>query len=353
MKVCHLTSAHPQEDIRIFHKECSSLAAHGYSTYQIACGKTYEKFGVHQIGIGHQDSGKAGRMLKTSKRVYRKAIECNADVYHLHDPELLPYGLKLKRRGKKVIFDSHEDVPGQIMDKVWIPKPFRKLVSELYKGYETHVAKQIDAVVAATPHIAEKFKGRAKEIVVVNNYPKLDDIILYTTPFLEREAIVCYAGGISENRGEGIMKEAMKKVQGKLIVAGDHAVEEQGNVSYVGKLDRSGINDLYSKAVVGLCILKPIENYYYSQPIKLYEYMAAGIPFVCSDFPVWRKVAEDSHGGICVDPMDNDMISRVINELLKDREKAQEMGRKGHDYVIANCTWTNEERTLIGLYQAI
>lgn len=353
MKVCHLTSAHPQEDIRIFHKECASLARHGYETYQIACGKTYEKFGVYQIGIGDRDVGKLRRIVKTARRVYKKALELDADLYHFHDPELMPYALKLKRQGKKVIFDSHEDVPDQIMNKVWIPKPLRKIVSGLYRSYESHVVKKLDAIVAATPHIAKKFDGRAKKVATVNNYPKLDDVVFHNTPFTDREAIVCYAGGINENRGESIMKDAMKNVDGELLIAGNHSVESQGNVAYIGQVDRDGINELYGKAVVGLCILKPIENYFYSQPIKMYEYMAAGIPFVCSDFPGWCKVAEESEGGICVDPTDNDAIAQAINDLLSDRKKAQEMGRKGHAYLIVNCTWASEEKTLMQLYQSI
>ena len=353
MKVCHLTSAHPQEDIRIFHKECTSLASAGYRTYQIAGGKRYKKFGVRQIGIGEPVSGRLKRMLVTSHRVYRAAKKLDADVYHFHDPELLPYGLKLKKRGKKVIFDSHEDVPGQIMDKYWIPGVLRKLVSGIYQRYETHVVKRLDAVVAATPHIAEKFAGRAKRVVVVNNYPKLDDVIFQEGSFDERDAVVCYAGGIDENRGESIMKNAMKKVPGELQIAGDHAEVTEENVRYIGRLDRAGVNELYGRSVVGLCILKPIENYFYSQPIKMYEYMAAGIPFVCSDFPGWRKVAEESGGGICVDPEDTDAIAEAISGLLSDRRKAEEMGRKGHAYVTENCTWEKEEEKLLALYRTL
>jgi len=353
MKVCHLTSAHPQEDIRIFHKECVSLAANGYETYQIACGKTYEKFGVHQVGIGDRDAGKLRRIVNTARRVYKRALELDADVYHFHDPELMPYALKLKRRGKIVIFDSHEDVPDQIMDKGWIPRSLRKIVSVLYRNYESHVVKKLDAVVAATPHIAQKFEGRAKKVVIVNNYPKLDDIVFHKTSFTTRDAIVCYAGGINDNRGESIMKDAMKNVDGKLLIAGNHPIEKTGNTSYLGQLDRDRVNELYGKAVVGLCILKPIENYFYSQPIKMYEYMAAGIPFVCSDFPGWRTVAEESQGGICVDPTNIGTISKAINYLLANREKAQEMGRQGHDYVINHCNWTNEEQKLIRLYSSL
>ena len=353
MKVCHMTSAHPPEDVRIFHKECVSLAKAGFEVYLVECGESCIKKGVHIVGLGEKPRSRKARMTGFARTVYEKALELDCDVYHFHDPELLPYGLKLEHRGKKVIFDTHKDVPGQIMDKTWIRKPLRKMVSGLYRSYETHVVKQLDAVVASTPHITEKFRGRAKRVVNINNFPKLDDIVFHETPFADREALVCYAGGISEDRGESIMKNALREVDGQLIIAGDHAVEEQANVRYIGKLDRAGVNELYGRAVLGLCILKPTENYYYSQPIKMYEYMAAGIPFVCSDFPGWRRVAEASGGGVCVDPADLDAIRRAITELLQDRDRAQEMGRQGHDYVIANCTWENEGKKLVELYRCI
>ena len=354
MKVCHFTSAHTQEDIRIFHKECVSLANAGYDIYQISCGTTYENKGVHLVGIGDAPSGRLERMTKTARKAYKIAKELNADVYHFHDPELMPYGLKLKRKGKKVIFDSHEDVPAQIMDKYWIPKPLRKMVSDVFRLYETHVVKKLDAVVVATSYIGEKFKGRAKEVVIVNNYPKLDDIVFHDTPFEDRDRIICYAGGIDENRGEKIMIEATTGVDVELIIAGDHIpMEIEEGIKYVGKLDRFGINELYGKAIAGLCILKPIDNYFHSKPIKIYEYMAAGLPYICSDFPGWRKVAEESGAGICVDPRDIEGIRNIIRNLINNPIKAQEMGKKGREYVVKNCTWSNEEKRLLLLYKKI
>ena len=354
IKVCHLTSNHSPEDIRIFHKECVSLAKAGYHVYLVERGETYDKNGVHIIGIGSTPQNPIKRMKESAKKVYQTALSVDADIYHFHDPELLPYGLKLKRKGKRVIFDSHEDFPAQIKDKPWLASWARNTVSSAYEKYETHVVKRIDAVIAATPHIAEKFRRRAKKCSVINNYPKFDDIAYHDTPLAERSPIVCYAGGINELRGETIMIKAMENVEGTLIIAGDHEKQQIGTkVKYVGKLDRAGVNELYGNSVIGLCILKPIENYYYSQPIKMYEYMAAGIPFICSDFPGWKKIADESGAGICVDPMRIDAISQAISDLLTGREKAQEMGEKGRNYVKANCTWRNEEKALISLYQSI
>ena len=293
-------------------------------------------------------------MIITAKKVYQEANKLNADIYHFHDPELLPYGLKLKHNGKKVIFDSHEEIPAQIKDKTWIPQFLRKIISVAYKAYETHAVKQFDAVVAATPHVAESFKGRCRIVTVVNNYPKLDDIIFHDSSFDKRDPIACYAGGIDDDRGETIMVEAMKGVEGNLIIAGEHEVIKINNqIEYLGTIDRDGVNDLYGKAVVGLCILKPIENYYYSKPIKIYEYMAAGLPYICSDFPDWRIVAEESGAGICVNPDNIEEIRNAIKKLFQDREKGQEMGRKGRQYVLNKCNWSNEEKALLSLYSAL
>ena len=225
LKICHFTSVHSNSDIRIFVKECSTLAQAGYVVYLVAQGESRIENGVHVIGLGKIPQGRKRRMRDFAKAIYEKAKSLDCDIYHFHDPELLPYGVKLKKMGKKVIFDSHEDVPAQILDKDWIPYPLRKIVSVIYKTYETYAVGKFDAVVAATPHIGEMFKGRAQRVVVVNNYPKLDDIQFHDTPFTERERIVCYAGGIDELRGEKVMVEAMKGVEGTLIIAGDHKEE--------------------------------------------------------------------------------------------------------------------------------
>lgn len=349
-----MTSAHRQEDIRIFIKECSSLAAAGYEVYQVSRGTSYEKNGVHLVGVGEISGNRLVRMLKGAKSVYRTARKLDADVYHLHDPELLPYGLKLKRAGKKVIFDSHEDVPAQIMDKAWIPAPFRRMVSALYKRYETYVVKRLDAVIVVGPTLVEKFQGRAKRVELISNYPRLDDIQFQTKPFSEREPIVCYAGGVNKLRGEDIMIEAMRDIDGVLLIAGDHQkMEIRGGVRYLGQIDRAGISALYGSAIAGLCFLLPIGNYYFSQPTKLYEYMAAGLPFVCADYPAWKAIAEESGAGICVDINNIAETRQAIRFLLENREKAQEMGRQGRMYVEKSHNWNTNAVKLTQLYSSI
>lgn len=358
MKICHMTSAHPWDDVRIFLKECQALAKAGYDVYLVAEGIDREEKGVHIVGCGEKPAGRRARMGQFARIVYEKALDLDCDIYHFHDPELLTYGVKLKEAGKKVIFDSHEDVPGQILDKEWIPAPFRRLISYSYRIYETRCVKKFDAVVTATPHIAELYSGRAKKTIDINNFPKLDDIVFHDGLFAEREAIVCYAGGINELRGESVMIEAMKTIDGKLILAGTYDKNgvcrtKSDNVEYIGWQSRDGINELYGKSVLGLVLLLPNPNYVWSRPIKMYEYMAAGLPFVCSDFPLWKEVVEESGAGICVPVGDVDAIRKAINTIINDRKLAQEMGRRGRKYVLEKYNWQNEENKLLQLYKEI
>lgn len=355
MKVCHLTSVHETADVRIFLKECCSLQKAGHQVYLVGRGESAERSGVRIVGCG-EPNGRMDRFLFFSKKVYQKALELDCEVYHFHDPDLLRYAKKLKKRGKRVIFDSHEDVPAQILDKYWIPHMFRSFVAKVYEKYEDSVVRKLDAVVAATPFIGEKFRTKTKRTYVLNNYPMLEDIQFHPEPFEEREAIVCYAGGISEARGEGIMRDAMKKVKGKLIIAGKHEkkrIEDGGIVEYIGQIDRKMVDQIYGQAIAGLVVLKPCKNYVNSQPVKMYEYMAAGLPVIYSNFPVWEKIMEKIGAGISVNPENPEEVADAIQYLLQHRREAQEMGRKGRAAIESKYSWNAEEKKLIALYSEL
>lgn len=357
IRVCHFTSAHDARDDRIYLKECISLKKAGYEVFLTARGESTSDEGIKMAGCG-MPGDRFDRMCLFSRKIYKKALETDADIYHFHDPELLPYGLKLKRKGKRVVFDSHEDVPAQILDKEWIPFSLRRIISRLYKMYETYVVKRLDAVIAATPHIAEQFRGRAERVEVINNYPKLDDILFHDRPFTDRGLIVCYAGGISEQRGERVMAEAMQGVDADLVLAGEHEGDPVpdrggGRIRYIGKVGRDKVNELYGCSRAGLLLYQPAQNHFEAQPIKMFEYMAAGLPFVASDFPLWKRIVEENGCGICVDCGNAGEVRAAIRQLLGDPCKAREMGRNGRKAVESKYNWSVEEQRLISLYKSL
>ena len=360
VKVCHMTSAHEWNDVRIFMKMCHSLREAGYDVSLVAAGESRECDGIHVVGCGDKPVGRRARMGGFARKVYETARELDCDIYHFHDPELLPYGIKLKQAGKKVIFDSHEDVPAQIMSKYWIPVPLRWAVSRLYRAYESYAVAKFDAVVTATSTIAGNFSSRAKNVVVVNNYPRLDDIVFQTKPFKERENNICYVGGLSEVRGIRVMVESVKSLHDiQLVLAGEcengviDVIEESPNVKYLGKIERKEVNSVYGDSLVGLVLLQPLERYKVSKPVKMYEYMAAGLPFVCSDFPLWRKLVEETGAGICVPYGDLDAARRAILQLVNDKEMAQKMGIMGRKAVENKYSWNKEVQKLVNLYKSL
>ena len=362
-KVCHMTSAHQSKDIRIFYKECVTLAKNGYEVVLISQGSDCRERGVQIKGTGIRYVSRLKRMLFSGKNVYKKAIKEDADIYHFHDPELLPYALKLKRKGKKVIYDSHEDVPRQILAKTWIPTGLRKIVSAVYERYEKRVARKIDGIVAATEHIRDIFLNAGCKIVVdVKNYPLLDDIECHTDDYEFRGKTICYAGGVTEQRGITSLVKAVENLDVELRIAGDLSedykeelirLEGWKKVKYLGYLDRKGISGLYNQSKIGMVVLKDTPNHRYALPIKMFEYMAAGIPVIASSFPVWRKIIEEEQCGICVNPNDISQIGNAIIQLLEDEKTAKEMGSNGRRAVCEKYSWNQETGKLLKVYSEI
>lgn len=209
IKVCHMTSAHAPEDVRIFHKECVSLAKAGYDVYLVERGDSYEKSGVHIVGIGEVTGGRLARMTGVAKRTYEKALELDADIYHFHDPELLPYGLKLKKKGKHVIFDSHEHTAEAILEKTWLPKIVRSSVHWLYSRYQAAVCRRLDAVVSVTPNIVNYFKEINSNTVQIANFPELTKE--GSAPDFASKRMV-FAGGISPQWGHHVIIKALEQL---------------------------------------------------------------------------------------------------------------------------------------------
>jgi len=356
--VCHMTDAHPRYDIRIFEKECKSIAKVRELFLIVSDNEKSEKIDeVNIVTTGYAPPNRLLRMLVANYKVYKMARSLNCDIYHIHDPELLPYAILLKKKKKIVIFDSHENVPGQILSKNWIPNVFRRVISIVYKTYETYAVKQLDAVVTATDFINNEFKMRNDNVVTVNNYPKLEDVLFKDENFDSRSGCLCYAGGISEIRGEKTMVDLANSRNLPLKIAGKCSEEyarihSVGNVEYLGMLNRSEINDLYGNSKVGLVLLYPTKNYIDSLPIKMFEYMAAGLPFVASNFPLWEKIAKENNCGICVNPKDIDEISRACELLLRDSQLSKLMGKNGREAVEKRYNWKNEEKKLIDLYDS-
>lgn len=363
--VCHLTSVHPRHDTRIFIKETRSLARAGYRVSLVVADGLgdSEEFGLSIYDVG-SPRGRLDRMWRTARAVFAKGKAVDADIYHLHDPELIPVGLKLKRLGKTVIFDSHEDVPKQLLAKTYLSQPSRWLLSNLYKSYEAWACSRFDAIVGATPSIREKFIKINSRCVDINNYPELSELNGEEVDRPDGLQNVCYVGGISTHRGiremvcalEHTRSAARLQLGGKFFDSEEARVVTQSegwkSVDQLGWLDRSRVRDVMSRSAAGLVTLHPLPNHIESLPVKMFEYMSMGLPVIASDFPLWRKIIETNECGICVDPLDCRAIAQAIDHIIENPEKARKMGANGRKAVSERYNWGNESKKLIALYRS-
>lgn len=362
----HMSSVHFYSDVRILRKECRSLAEAGYDVVLIApCEKDLTVDGISVQAVP-EVAARLRRMTQVVWMVYRKAMCNHADIYHFHDPELMPIALLLKWRGKRVIYDVHEDLPRQLVTKDWLPNWSRGLLGYIIERLETWAAGKLDGIVTATPTIARRFP--ANKTYIIYNYPRIEEFnINDASSYADRPASVTYVGGISWLRGIKEMMLAVSllpaeanvrlKVAGWYDVPGFESelpsIPGYDRTDILGCLSREGVADLLSQVRVGLVVIHPTENYIDSLPVKLFEYMAAGIPVIASDFPLWREIVDSATCGLLVDPLDPRAIADAIQWLLDHPDEAAEMGRRGREAVLTRFNWKSEEQKLLSIYREL
>lgn len=366
MKVAHLTSVHPPFDVRIFHKECRSLAMAGHEVVLVAPHDGPETRDGVRLHAVPKARGRLQRALKTTWRVYRAAVAEDARVYHFHDPELIPVGLLLKLHGKRVIYDVHEDVPEDVLTKAYLHPALRRAIAFAAGTLERLGAAAFDGVVTVTPGIARRFP--AAKTHLVQNFPVEGELGGPTTrPYMDRPPHALYVGVINAERGLPQILDALDRLPGaspaRLSLAGSFsppaleaslkAMPGWAKVDFHGWQDRAGVRQLTEEARIGLVLFQPLPNHVEAQPNKLFEYMAAGLPVIASDFPRWRELVEGAGCGLLVDPASPQAIADAVTWLLDHPAEAQAMGQRGAAAVASRYNWTHEARTLVALYRGL
>jgi glycosyltransferase involved in cell wall biosynthesis len=351
-------------DPRIFWKECRSLAAAGFPVTLVAPAAPGGVMdGVTMRAISARRS-RLSRMLFGPWEALRAGRAAEGRVFHLHDPELLSVGWVLKAIGCRVVYDAHEDVPRQVLAKYWIPRWMRGVVGKVVGVVERLSVKLFDGVVVATPTVGERFRTAAT--VLVRNYP-IHQEFGPGLPYRERPLAVTYVGVLVPERGLWTMLEAApllrKANKATLVLAGRFGSAELErsarahpgwpSVDFRGWLGRTAVTELLGTSRVGLVPLHPTPAYRTSLPVKMFEYMAAGVPVVASDFPLWRGIVEATGCGVLVEPGDAGRLAETIGALLSDPVAAEAMGRRGRQAVQREYSWEEEARTLVAFYDTL
>lgn len=365
-RIMMFSSVHLYQDARIFYKEAKTLA-NFYQVEFYAVGSESHELENENLNITLLPKKSRIRRLKTILDLKKRIRDSDAKYYHFHDPELLmlvPY--IRKKKGAIIIYDMHENFPESIKTKEWIPKFLRKFLAIFIKHIEKRLLAQLDGIIFAEKSYSKYYRDINVPKIEVYNYPiyiqRPISIIRYNTIKL------IYVGRVAEIRGIFQMLEVVKSLTAdgvsvnlKIIGSAEETIKSQieifiqkhnleGVIEYFNYVDYSDIWEFYKNADIGLCLLHPVPNYLESLATKIFEYMAAEIPMIVSDFPAWNKLIYESKCGLTVNPFHIDEIKESILRLKEDKE-AQILGRNGRKIYEEKYNWNIEGEKLLQFYK--
>ncbi|HPS38154.1 MAG TPA: glycosyltransferase family 4 protein [Candidatus Cloacimonadota bacterium] len=363
VRICHLSTVHHRNDTRVMLKECASLANSGYEVHLVIADNQGDEVihGVQVHGLQRHHT-RFLRMLLDPLRILRSALFVNASIYHFHDGELMFVGLFLRLAGKKVIYDVHDDLAKQILGKHYIAPTLRAFLARLTMWTESFTCKRFSGIVTAVSFMNDRFSGYNPRVVTVHNYPLLSEMDYHDQSLRER-GVICYVGGITRIRGILETIKALEHIEAKMLLCGRFEPPELENVArsmpgwekidFLGFLGREEVGKVMSRASIGLLNLHPYANHIDSVPIKMMEYLGAGLPIVASNFPHWQELLGPLDCAVFVDPTNPMEIANAMQTLINDPVRCREMGERGKQAVMSKFNWQNEYGKLLALYREL
>lgn len=368
MKIAHVSTVHPSNDVRVFHKMCKTLVQSGHDVTLVINHDKDEVIDGVQIRALSRPASRLRRFVTSGFKALKVARREGPDVYHLHDPELLPWALLLRLTGRRVIFDMHENLPAAISSKGWIAGWLRKPLARAVKFFEKLAFRYVPVIFAEHSYSREYTTARSHETVL--NLPVVEELAAIERTRNPAFSLV-YVGRVADQRGSLTTLEAIKRIDqtpGPSVefecIGGSTPGHEKELHDYVSRHNLEGVRlhgrlhpaDAWDKAAschLGLAMLHPVSNYLESYPTKMFEYMALGIPVLVSNFPLYDEIIQQTGAGKTADPLDPESIADTIRWFMEHPQEAREMGRKGREAAMSDYSWHHEAKKLLAFYERV
>jgi glycosyltransferase involved in cell wall biosynthesis len=265
-------------------------------------------------------------------------------VVHCHDFDTLPPGwLWGKVHRRPVIYDAHEYYTE--LQEPRLHGLVGKVLLPLIGTAEQVLSRSAAAVVTVDERIASRYRN--KRIVIIGHYPPLEFAPSPACPEKSESSpspslslggkgargTLVYAGRFSTDRGMVVIAQALQQLAAqdlrprlRLLGTWTNQAEERAfwqamaglekQVDAVGWVPFEQVPAQLVGADVALAVLQPIKRYAVALPVKLFEYMACGLPVIVSDFAPNRAVVSSVDCGLLVDPTDPGAIAAAISRLI-------------------------------------
>ena len=367
--IIHISTVHPRSDTRIFLKQLISLSKK-FSDVNLLVADGLGNEEVKNIKI--IDFGKPlnrfERIAYKPFKIFNFLKNKNIEVIQIHDPELLPLALFLTWKGRKVIYDAHEDYRLDLLSREWIPRIFRRISAKLVGLIEDYIVSKISGTICATDSIEKRLKNKSQISTVINNFPIIDefsDIHKSEHMGARGKLRVCYVGAIAEERGLRPIVKALLDFHGDVMLElggtfTDRAFEDSLKnengwqyVNYYGQISRKEMNEVFLKSDIGVITYFPLKSHLESQPNKIFECLSARLPIICSNFDHWKRLFKGYNCAYFVDPKNSESISEGISYFIENKLSINEMGLNARELVETKYSWESEEEKFLSFYKQI
>jgi glycosyltransferase involved in cell wall biosynthesis len=305
-------------------------------------------------------------MLHRFKRLFQLPMASalkNYRVFQVHDPDLLLIAPIFKLMGKRVVYDVHDDYEASIIVRVDRIPLLGQLLSKLWWFFERNISKVFDGIVVADRHLGAKFESFNP--VILGNFPRLNFTAAADTS-AETTFNIIYVGGVTQERGVDKILDALHFLPYDDIrfhVVGESSdktlldrLESNPRVVCHGRVAWTDLHKYYTRANIGIALYQPRPSFLYypgENSVKIIEYMAAGIPVICSNFPGLKTFVEDAGYGLTVQPDNPAAIAEKIRFLYEHPDVGARMGQNGRRAFEMKYNWEKHEGKLIALYDRI
>jgi glycosyltransferase involved in cell wall biosynthesis len=370
MRVCHVISGYYRTDARIFQRQCKSLVKNGFEVSILT--NDGEKESIEDgITIYHCNKYWKNRfkvLFFAKYQFLKKALQIDAEIYQLHSPELIPLGLALKKMNKIVVYDAHEDLPRHILEKEWIPSVFQRPISLLVEAYMNRALRKYDVIVTPHSHVKEFLSKINPQTYLITNFPLINDTDNFSlNHYKSRESVMCYTGTVYRYSNQEVILNALDYIEGLKYEIAGHIDEQHlqqlksynsfSKVRFWGRIQWSEMTKFYSRCTLGIVVYDYKLNLGYKLGSfgtnKIFEYMQAGLPVICTDYDLWKEIISDFNCGICVEPQNSEQIMDAISFLTCNPEQAYIMGQNGRKAVLEKFNWNTQEKVYVDIFKKI
>lgn len=313
--------------------------------------------------LGKRPDNRVMRLLYSQIVATKAIFSIRAQIWHLHDPELLPLATLLILFKRKVIWDAHEDYYLQFklysQYRTYLPKIFRKVLSGFVLRILSFVDKNAAGVIAATETIKTSYKN--SNCIVIGNEARVEEFKNASPSFVNNK--VLFLGSTTDAHCFQQTVDAILSIGNlELIVAGS-TIDQQivshykkllgDRITFVGWATRSELLNLISESIVGMVTYQDLPTYNEAEPTKLFEFLMSGLPIIGTPIKPNRYYLELSGGGVISNGFAATDLMVAFQKILSSERSWSKMSIDGKAWATENANWDKSEARLISFYSRL